>query len=373
MKCQICQSDLVATTIGGVNVNRCSHGHGVLFEQGDLSAALDFLIKTENIPDEPIQALNTKAIGDLQISQDVLSCPVCNGQMKLVNYGYSSNIFIHDCADCKADWVKEEVIRKLATFLKGNTDMTKLGEAWAEEIKHDTEEEDAVENIGPGMMYPTISTTPILLGEDDKPDIIPVATIGIIAVNCMVFLYQSFFTDTTTFVKFWSYSNSASFSAFHVITLFSSLFVHENIIHLGSNMFYLWIIADEIEAKLTPVPFILFYLVLGVIATVFGAALFHYDFLVGASGAIAVLMGAFLCLYPKKRFKILYFNTIFHIPAYLFLGIWIVGNVILSSLLKDVEPVAYGVHICGFILGFVSMLIIQFLTPEKKNISQKSA
>ncbi len=360
MKCPICQSDFIQINFGNLAVEKCPNGHGLLFGQpSDLKAVLDGINRIENTSEEPI-FLDKKIIGNLQIPQGEIICPICNGQMKPVNYLDRSNVFIYDCSDCKAKWVREDDIKKLAIFEKGNSRMMEIGESLEGELKEDAEEETIVEHIGPSMMYPVLTTTPILLGEDDRPTIFPIATIGLIFLTGVIFLCQTFSPDPSLFLKLWSFR----YAHFSIFSLILSLFIHENFIHFGTNMFYLWIIGDEIEAKIKPVPYVFYYVILGALASFLGATLFHYDYLVGASGAIAVIMGAYLCLYPTKKFKVLFLNSIFHVPAYIFLGLWILGNILLSIFLKDTATIAYGVHVVGFILGFISMYGIKRLTKE---------
>ncbi|PKP78770.1 MAG: rhomboid family intramembrane serine protease [Alphaproteobacteria bacterium HGW-Alphaproteobacteria-3] len=145
-------------------------------------------------------------------------------------------------------------------------------------------------------------------------------------------------------------------------TLFSSMFMHGGFAHLAGNMLYLWIFGDNVELAMGRVRFVLFYLVTGI-----AAALTHSFFvpastvpLVGASGAISGVLGAYLLLYPRGRVRVLFlpFPIIllrtFYVPALVVLGLWFVIQVV-SGLASPVEEagVAFWAHAGGFVAGMV--------------------
>ncbi|AZV80460.1 rhomboid family intramembrane serine protease [Parasedimentitalea marina] len=142
--------------------------------------------------------------------------------------------------------------------------------------------------------------------------------------------------------------------------LVSSLFLHGSFMHLAGNMLFLWIFGDNMEDEMGHLPFLAFYIVCGI-----GAGLIHvvsgpgsHVPTIGASGAIAGVMGGYLLLFPRARIDILlilviYFR-IFSIPAYLMLGVWL-GLQFLGTL--DTDPntggVAYWAHTGGFAVGLL--------------------
>ncbi len=143
-------------------------------------------------------------------------------------------------------------------------------------------------------------------------------------------------------------------------TLVTSMFLHGGWMHLAGNMLFLWIFGDNLEDEMGHLPFLVFYLVAGI-----GAGLVHVitgpDSIVptiGASGAIAAVMGGYLLLFPKARVDILlilivYFR-VFTIPAYVMLGVWL-GMQFFGSLTSDPDQggVAYWAHTGGFAVGLV--------------------
>jgi membrane associated rhomboid family serine protease len=149
------------------------------------------------------------------------------------------------------------------------------------------------------------------------------------------------------------------------LTIFTSMFMHGGLMHFGGNMLFLYIFGNNIEDALGHVKFVVFYLVCGIIAAL--AQVFYNPNsaipTLGASGAIAGVLGAYLILYPKARVNTLIFLGIFittvHIPAFILLGLWIVSQFFsqfTQSLLTDgaeTGGVAYLAHIGGFIAGMV--------------------
>ncbi len=162
------------------------------------------------------------------------------------------------------------------------------------------------------------------------------------------------------------------------ITLITSMFMHGGWAHLGGNLLYLAVFGDNIENKLGSIRYLIFYLLIGIIATfaqIFSTMLMGQDLLVpslGASGAISGVLGAYLRLFPTKRVTILAFIFFMRVPAVLVLGLWIVFQIISSlGTLGGLETgsIAYAAHIGGFIAGF--LLIKSFSPTVEKNISYR--
>ncbi|MEM9249919.1 MAG: rhomboid family intramembrane serine protease [Pseudomonadota bacterium] len=148
-----------------------------------------------------------------------------------------------------------------------------------------------------------------------------------------------------------------------VLTAVTSLFLHGGLLHLGGNMLFLWIYGDNMEDEMGHVRFALFYLAAGIAAGFahVAAAPMSEVPLVGASGAIGGVMGAYLLLYPKARvdvlFVLLIFFRIFPIPAWIVLAFWF-GTQILSGAATPADDagVAYWAHVGGFLAGLVLAL-----------------
>jgi len=143
------------------------------------------------------------------------------------------------------------------------------------------------------------------------------------------------------------------------ITLFTSMFMHGSWLHLGGNMLYLWIFGNNVEDRFGQGPFLVFYLLCGLGATALQLA-FSLDSNVpnlGASGAIAGVLGSYILLFPQARVSVLQGQRVIPLPALIVIGFWFVlqlfsgiGSIAETS---DTGGVAYMAHVGGFVAGFV--------------------
>ncbi len=148
------------------------------------------------------------------------------------------------------------------------------------------------------------------------------------------------------------------------LTVLSSMFMHGSWMHIIGNMLYLWIFGDQIEDLLGHVRFLLFYLACGVAASM-AQVLYNTDSIIpslGASGAIAGVLGAYLIKYPRNRVRVLMFRTIVHLPAITVLGLWIALQIFsqVSTPAAEAGGVAYMAHIGGFIAGLGLVFLLGF-------------
>jgi membrane associated rhomboid family serine protease len=147
-------------------------------------------------------------------------------------------------------------------------------------------------------------------------------------------------------------------------TVFTAMFMHGSIVHLGGNMLFLWIFGNNVEDAMGRVKFLVFYLLGGLAALALQTAVEPNAVVptVGASGAIAAVLGGYIVLYPRARVAtvvvLVFFFTILLLPAWIFLGVWIVQQ-ILFGYFDLTDPtgggggVAYFAHIGGFVLGLL--------------------
>ncbi|MEP4078835.1 rhomboid family intramembrane serine protease [Haloferula sp.] len=144
------------------------------------------------------------------------------------------------------------------------------------------------------------------------------------------------------------------------LTLLSSMFMHGGWMHLGGNLLYLWIFGDNVEHRFGSLPFLGFYLLSGLAASL-AQIMMGPDSVIptlGASGAISGVMGAYMVLFPRNRVNAVFFFRIISVPAVVVLGFWIVTQVISgSSSISEIGKsggVAYAAHIGGFIAGVLA-------------------
>jgi membrane associated rhomboid family serine protease len=196
----------------------------------------------------------------------------------------------------------------------------------------------------------------------------------LIVANFLAFiplLFYTFFSEDASISLFanWIYDNFTMVPAEiiqgeNLHTLFTSLFLHADIFHIGGNMLYLYIFGDNIEDFLGHIRFLLFYFVCGLVAdlahilTITSSAGLQIPTL-GASGAISGVMGAYILLYPRSRIQTLIFTiviTVMSVPAVFFLGFWFILQ-LLYTWLGMGGNIAYWAHIGGFAAGIVLGLI----------------
>ena len=155
----------------------------------------------------------------------------------------------------------------------------------------------------------------------------------------------------------------------NIITMFVSMFLHGGWLHLGGNMLYLWVFGDNVEDRLGHGRYLLFYVACGLIATLAHAAVNPGSRVpsIGASGAIAGVLGAYIVLFPKQRvttlIPIFIFITVREVPAVFLLGFWIVmqlffGAASMNGNLQSAGGVAYFAHIGGFVTGMILIVLL---------------
>jgi membrane associated rhomboid family serine protease len=203
----------------------------------------------------------------------------------------------------------------------------------------------------------------------------PIVTVALLVVNACVFLLQSGLDERELerFVRTWGLI-PAYFSWTAVVT---SMFLHGGLMHFAGNMLYLWIFGDNVEDRMGHGRFLLFYLLCGASAAVVQTIVSAESLLpmVGASGAIAGVMGAYFVLYPRSRVLTLFPFPLmlFELPAVYLLGLWFVMQFIsgLGSLSIAAESelaggVAFWAHIAGFAVGAVLVLLLR--RPERQRV-----
>jgi membrane associated rhomboid family serine protease len=205
----------------------------------------------------------------------------------------------------------------------------------------------------------------------------PVVNIILIVVNVLMFFWElrmqaarvlepALMSVAFVPVRFW---HAPGALLPNVITMFVSMFLHGGWLHLGGNMLYLWIFGDNIEDRLGHGKYLFFYLACGLLATLAHAAMNPGSDVpsIGASGAIAGVLGAYIVLFPKQRvttlIPIFIFITVREIPAVFLLGFWIVmqlffGAASMGGDLQRSGGVAYFAHIGGFVAGMVLITLL---------------
>jgi len=217
----------------------------------------------------------------------------------------------------------------------------------------------------------------IPLRDENPTTITPVVTVALIVLNCLVFLYQaSLGSAEERFIASFAAVPAEWFRPGTVVgdpgvppflTVLTSMFLHANAMHLGGNMLYLWIFGNNIEDVMGHGRFIVFYVLCGV-AAMFAHAVTAPEStvpMIGASGAISGVLGAYLLLFPRARVQVLIllgvFTRIVPVPALYVLGFWIVMQVINGAFSWGGlgGGVAWFAHIGGFAVGLALIKVFQ--------------
>lgn len=197
-----------------------------------------------------------------------------------------------------------------------------------------------------------------------RPTRFPIVTACVIILNIAVFLLE--LSNGDTFVTQWSVIPAQIVAGHHWITILTAMFMHGSWSHIIANMVFLWAFGPEVEDSMSAPRYLGFYLAGGLVATLSQVAATPSATVptLGASGAIAAVMGAFLVTYPRDEIRsillILIFVRVTYIPAALLIGIWFLMQFLsLGAVTPEAGGVAYVAHVGGFMFGAVSARLFE--------------
>ena len=331
----------------------CPDCRGIWFDSGEFPDFVKELMKSEKVSAEQRPLFEPRPV---QMRRDIREpdrlCPRCSLVMHKFNYAYDSNIILDRCSGCDGIWTDGGEAKAVARHLKSNPEVLEVGEAL---IKGDCGLQELRDVAEFGEVYSRLLLVPKLiipLGDETARQSVPLVTISVIAACALVFVLQLLsgglsgdFLTSFAFVP----------ARFLHPSIFSSMFLHAGIFHLAFNMLFLWVFGPPVEDRLGPWKYMFLYLFAGICANVVETAFVWDPFLpmVGASGAISGVMGAYLVFYPRARIKLLFWIRIVHLPAWMLLGVWF-GFQMLNALYATAGiggNVAWFAHIGGFIVG----------------------
>ena len=203
----------------------------------------------------------------------------------------------------------------------------------------------------------------------------PGVTVTLIALNVAIYFLQLMLTDRGRDALLVGFGLIPAY--FSLATVVTSMFLHGGIAHLAGNMLFLWIFGDNVEDRLGHGRFLFFYLLCGFVAAFAQTALYPDSLvpMVGASGAIAGVMGAYLVLYPRSRVLMLFPFPLFlfELPAVVFLAMWFLVQFLnginqLPVFEQDTVSggVAFWAHVMGFVAGLI--LVVFMKRPERTRV-----
>ena len=204
------------------------------------------------------------------------------------------------------------------------------------------------------------------IGDDNSAErTVPIVTYALIALNVLFFFVE--LSGGEAFIRQWAFVPSRFLAnpTADLPTLFTSMFMHGGWLHLGGNMLYLWIFGDNVEDRLGHGTFAILYFLCGIAAT-FAQMMVspgsHVPNL-GASGAIAGVLGSYLLLFPGGRVRVMTGSQIVQMPALIVIGFWIILQVLSGAgsvaRAADAGGVAYMAHIGGFVAGCILTLLFR--------------
>jgi membrane associated rhomboid family serine protease len=198
-----------------------------------------------------------------------------------------------------------------------------------------------------------------------RPTNFPIVTLSIIVINLIVFICELINGDA--WITTWSMVPADISSGHHLITILTAMFMHASWSHIIGNMVFLWAFGPEIEDAMGPARYSLFYLLGGVVAMLAQVGVDPHSTIpnLGASGAIAAVMGAFLVTYPRDQIRtilvIFVFVRVTYISAALLTGAWFLLQLLNFGAIATVQTggVAYAAHVGGFIFGAVAARLFE--------------
>ncbi len=372
MKCPVCSCRLRRVRSKNTIVDICSNCSGVWFDSGELQVFLRDLIKSQEISPVPTRLFKPREVEVIdQSATESRICPKCSFVMKTFNYAYDSNVFVDKCPECEGIWTDAGEVKQIARHLKEDPHASVVAQDIVKQQQslNDLEEwADLGDKLSgrAGVWVWYMPKIIIPLGDDNERTKFPVLTLSIIILCIATFLVQLFgVSDLDAFVNRFGFVPKNFWS----IGLITSMFLHGGFFHLLGNMYFLWIFGDNVEERFGNWGYLLFYLTAG-IAACFSHTLFYMGSsvpMIGASGAISGIMGAYVIFYPKARLRLFCICRVVSIPACAYLTIWFLFQLLYGAISLSYDAV-YGVawlaHIGGFIFGILIAYFIKITSSQ---------
>jgi|SRR6516162_2420327 membrane associated rhomboid family serine protease len=192
-----------------------------------------------------------------------------------------------------------------------------------------------------------------------RPTNFPIVTLSIVIINLVVFVLE--LANGDAFVSRWAMVPANVSSGRDLVTVLTAMFMHASWSHIIGNMIFLWAFGPEIEDEMGPLRYAIFYLLGGIAAAATQVAFYPHSTVpnLGASGAIAAVMGAFLVTFPRDNIRtilvVFVFISVAYVPAVILIGLWFLSQLWSAGAVAPQAPtgVAYLAHIGGFLFGAV--------------------
>lgn len=378
MKCPSCSHKLRRVRAKSQVLDICPHCQGIWFDADELFDFARELAESDTVRPETPRLFQPRDVHAPDTAEEARLCPHCNRVMQRYNYCCDSNVFLDRCTQCHGIWTDKGELLRIARYLKQDAATIAVGRDLArqtEKLEHINElgelGRDLTSRAAIGMLFMPRLILP--LSDDEERERFPVITVAIIALCVLAFWGQvSRVTDAEGFLRHYGFTAGRFFS----IGLVTSMFLDAGLLHLISNMYFLWLFGDNVEDKLGRMWFPVFYLFCGIAASALHSA-FNWGSLtpaIGASGAISGVMGAYMIFFPFASVRVLFILRVVNVPAWLFLGAWFALQLSFGLMhgTQGISHIAWFAHVGGFVFGAVVAYVKKASARRLAHASQSS-
>lgn len=361
MKCPKCPGQLEPVEHGGVELDCCPVCFGLWFDKNELGKFNQFDTDFPLFPGKILPGKHTN-----------LCCPRCSGLLKESPYGPGIDFKVERCIGCEGVWLDADEIVKVRGILEGQVKRRRKGLVqFKEAIRREQElwklceaetarQEEGGKPSRKEWWFMFLTTLPL---EVHNPVYrFPKVTVVLVVANVLAFLTGVFvFTalDAEWFPRTYGFVPDQFRQMKHLWSLLTSMFLHSGIVHLLGNMYFLYVFGDNVEDYLGSLRFAALYFLCGIMAAVFhfSANVYSTTPLIGASGAVSGILGAYMLLFSRRKIYILISFWPVKLRALWYLGFWIEFQILASSAPTPHGEggIAYLAHIGGFLGGVLGI------------------
>ena len=320
---------LTPVYLQSIEIDRCDNCDGLWFEHKEL----DYILNT-NHPKHQLDETIVNSLGEFKHVTE-LKCPECvDIQLTAHKIHKYSEIEVDICKSCHGIWVEKDELEQLRTLPEVLTANHEIGKS--QHLGH--------------WLFQFLSMLPVEF--NIKPKVLPIVTLTLILLNSLIFLIAEYVLSTDKLIN-WALVPSTFLSAHWFLNLFSYQFLHGNWIHLLGNMYFLFILGDNLEDALGIKLYLLFFIICGVSGGIAETLMTSQSIspVVGASGAIAGIMGGYAVIFRKAKLTFMLVFWQFKLSATWYFSIWLAMNI--AGWLSTNEPVAWFAHLGGFMAGLL--------------------
>ena len=374
MQCPACSGVLRTARAKDFVIQICPGCKGVWFESEDFAPFAKQLSEREDLkPPRPEYFEAKKVVHASKVYEEQRFCPKCATEMRKFNYAYDSNIILDKCPNCGGIWTDYGEIQNVAAYLKRDPKADALGASIVERQRN-MEDLSAIRETFGGRIPLWAGYFRIILplGDENETERFPVVNSLVIGACTFIFALVLFSSELTheDVVEEYGFSPSQFFG----IGLVTYMFLHAGVIHLLGNMYFLWIFGDNIEDRLGYIKYVLFYLGAGIAAAALHGVIYADStrLMVGASGAISGVMGAYLVFFPHARIRLFFLYRVIRVPAIGYLGCWFGFQLLFGLFYKGIgiSNVAWFAHIGGFVFGMSFAFAVRCLEGLKAGVPE---